>query len=138
MSIKPTRMAYYRFYIFGVILIFLGTGLLLDISFYIKISVIVLGIFFVAIGELFRRQHTYVLTDYRIIERSGLLSVKEISIPWNKIANYTLRQNFLERILGIGTINMESIGGGEAPEIVLKDCAQISKIKQIMEQYEGR
>ena len=146
MSFNPTRFAYLRYHALSIALISLRILSFLNLPniSYIQnyrnylLALPAMGILIIVLAEVIRKQDQYVLTDLRIIEKSGLFSVKETSIPWNKIADYSLTQDFLERFAGYGTLIIESTGGSEKPDIVLKNCADIKRIKDIIDKYHLR
>jgi uncharacterized membrane protein YdbT with pleckstrin-like domain len=52
----------------------------------------------------------YVLTDERLITRSGLLAKSGIEIPLENITNVNFSQSAIERMLGAGDLLVESAG----------------------------
>lgn len=52
----------------------------------------------------------YVLTDERLIKRSGMISRSGIEIPLDNITNVLFSQNVLERVLRSGDLLIESAG----------------------------
>lgn len=137
----PTRFAFFRFYAIAVILIILWVAMQFDLLATIKaeykiylILLLFVGVLFIIISEVRRRIDRYFVTNYRIIERKGLFSVNEISIALDKIAEYNLKQNLIDRLIGTGTIVIESVGGDEAPEIKMKEIGNVKRIKGIIEQ----
>lgn len=55
----------------------------------------------------FRRKYT--ATDYRIVIRTGLLARNTEEVPTRYVSAIRVRQGFLDRILGIGTIEFTSM-----------------------------
>jgi uncharacterized membrane protein YdbT with pleckstrin-like domain len=52
----------------------------------------------------------YVLTDERLIARSGILARRGMEIPLEQITNVVFNQNILERVLRSGDLLIESAG----------------------------
>ena len=142
----PSRLAFWKWYLVALILIIIGSILILSIfniipfsipfikNYAIYISIIpFIGIVFIIIAEMLRRCDTYIITSHRIIEKSGIINIKEDSINWEKISNYSLTQNAFDRIFGIGSIHLWSMGGEIEPEVTIKKTAQILKIRNLLD-----
>jgi membrane protein YdbS with pleckstrin-like domain len=54
--------------------------------------------------ELYRRSHKYYITNLRIIFKGGMLTKRERTIRYEKIADINSRQGILGQIFGFGTI----------------------------------
>jgi uncharacterized membrane protein YdbT with pleckstrin-like domain len=52
----------------------------------------------------------FVATDRRVLVREGVLSRSGFEIPMNRITGVHFRQTVLERMLGCGTLSLESYG----------------------------
>lgn len=91
------------------------------------------AIFLLIVTEIRVRSKKYIMTDSRLIERNGILSKEETFLASDRIANYTVKQNFAERIFGIGNIEIESVDGDDAPEITMEEVADIGTIKAILD-----
>ena len=52
----------------------------------------------------------FVLTDRRVISRSGIVSKRGTEIPLERINNIDFRQNILLRMIGAGDLDIESAG----------------------------
>jgi len=142
----PARLAYFLWYFIAVIVIIAGISLFFDI---IPISSLIPGyntyflIFFVAAGiilmgitEILRRTDKYAITNFRIIEKKGIINIEEDSIYWEKVANYSLSQNLFDRIFRVGTIKLWSMGGGGEgiePEVVIKKAPHVKKIRFLLD-----
>jgi uncharacterized membrane protein YdbT with pleckstrin-like domain len=142
----PSRLAFWKWYLVALILIITGLVFILSVfniipfsipfikDYAIYISIIpFVGIVFIIIAEMLRRCDTYIITSHRIIEKSGIINIKEDSINWEKISNYSLTQNAVDRIFGIGSIHLWSMGGEIEPEVTIKKTAQILKIRNLLD-----
>ncbi len=56
------------------------------------------------IVELYRRSHKYILTNLRVIFKGGLLTKRERTIRYDKIADIDAKQGILGQIFSFGTI----------------------------------
>ena len=92
-TIKPSRWTYLSAYLIGI----------LTFWFF-------LGIIFIVIAELLRRANTYYITSKRLIHEYTLLSRKTSSTSYDKIQDLHTTQNIIERIVGIGTIHINTAG----------------------------
>jgi len=52
----------------------------------------------------------YVITDHRIIVRSGLLARSGRDMPLSRVNDVSFRKGFIERLLNCGTLMIESAG----------------------------
>ena len=78
---------------------------------------IVLALIPLVIGPLIKWWFTsYVLTNERLITRSGVIARSGVEIPLENIANVLFHQNVIERLLGAGDLLIESAGeSGQSP-----------------------
>jgi len=142
----PTRLAYFKWYLIALIFIAIGIFVILSVFGIISFSLPIpkeyniytvfiplVGIVFIIIAGLLRRVDTYYITNYRIIEKRGIINIKEDSINWEKISNFSLTQNAVDRIFNIGTIRLYSMGGIEEAEVTIKKSPHVHKIKTLLE-----
>jgi len=142
----PTRLAFLKWYLIALIIIAVGIFIILSAFEIIKVVTIskdyslytifipFTGAIFIIIAGLLRKVDTYYITNYRIIEKRGIISIKEDSINWEKISNYSLTQSAIDRLLNIGTIRLYSMGGiEEEAEVTIKRAPHIHKIKALLE-----
>jgi uncharacterized membrane protein YdbT with pleckstrin-like domain len=148
LKFHPTRLAYAKWYLLAFIVA--GMGIVIALSafklgpFSIPIGeqasvytliIPLIGMAIVIVPTLLRRDDTYTITNFRIIEKKGILNIKEDSVNWEKVSNYTLEQNVLDRILKIGNINLYSVGGADDKdaEVTIKKAPNIHKIKELLD-----
>jgi len=138
--LNPTRILFLRYYLLTIIFIVLGIVLFLEllptvefIPKYYYLSLPIIGLIPAILAEIRIREDTYIITDQKITERVGFLSIEENSVTWDRLSNYTLKQSFLDRILGVGTIELWSIGEEERPEISIKKVSYIKKIIELLD-----
>ncbi len=67
-----------------------------------------LALVLVLVGELKRLATKYVVTDFRVIRMDGILRKSENAMPYNKVERVQLTQGLVERILGIGTLVVDT------------------------------
>ena len=142
----PTRLAFLKWYLIALIIIAVGIFIILSAFEIIKVVTIskdyslytifipFTGVIFIIIAGLLRKVDTYYITNYRIIEKRGIISIKEDSINWEKISNYSLTQSAIDRLFNVGTIRLYSMGGiEEEAEVTIKRAPHIHKIKALLE-----
>jgi uncharacterized membrane protein YdbT with pleckstrin-like domain len=71
---------------------------------------------------------SYTLTSHRFASSTGILNKADDDIPLAKVNSVSSDQRFLERILGCGTLRVES--ASEKGEIDYKDIPKIQTVRQ--------
>jgi uncharacterized membrane protein YdbT with pleckstrin-like domain len=104
-------------FILSIILCFLGIGLLILLIWWLK-----------ALGT------TLTVSNKRITLRKGLLSKNINEIYNTDVRNIQIKQNVMQRIFGVGSIDISSSGQGTI-EISAKGLPNPEKIKNIIDQY---
>ncbi|NUT44160.1 MAG: PH domain-containing protein [Thermoactinospora sp.] len=69
----------------------------------------------------------YVLTTHRFTISTGVLNKSTDEIPMTKVNTVSSDQTFFERILGCGTLTVES--AGEKGQMLLKDIPEIQDVR---------
>lgn len=99
---------------------------------FVSITIVLLvAVFFV--GWFRRLGVLYTITDRRIVERQGILRRDERSAHIDRVQNVNVRQGVVERILGIGTVEIETAGNDEA-DIYMRGVSDPIGIRQQMDQ----
>lgn len=144
----PSRWKYVRWYLPAVLLIAAGISViasearfgipqLLDLGGYSVYGFLVLmaGLLLFAIGGLARVSKTYYITSYRIIERTGIINTDENSVNWDRIANYSILQGAVDKMLNIGTIDFDAMTGemDKDDKVRLAKVANLSKVKALLD-----
>jgi len=143
----PTRLAYLKWYLIALIFIIIGIFIIISVFGVINFKLPIpkdyniytvfipfIGLVFIIIAGLLRKVDTYYITNYRIVEKRGIINTKEDSINWEKISNYSLTQSAIDRIFNIGTVRLYSMGGiEEEAEVTIKRAPHIHKIKALLE-----
>lgn len=141
MKFNPTRLAFFKWYLVSFILFvvwfllffgFIKIGFL-EMNKNYLLALPLIGIILIIISEIRVKINRFFISNYRIIEKKGLISLKESSIMFDRISNYRINQNPIDKISNTGTIEIESAGGSEAPEIVMKRVGNIKKIKILLD-----
>jgi uncharacterized membrane protein YdbT with pleckstrin-like domain len=72
----------------------------------------------------------YVLTTHRLIIRIGILSRSGRDVPLGRVNDAQFSHNLIQRILGTGTLTVES--GGENGQLVLKNIPDVERVQREM------
>jgi uncharacterized membrane protein YdbT with pleckstrin-like domain len=86
------------------------------------------------IAELKRRTTRYIITDNKIIREDGILSKNTEMIPYTQLNRVDLKQSFGQRILGIGTIVVDT--GDDKLEIEM--IKHPKKMQELLSERLGR
>lgn len=73
----------------------------------------------------------YMLTDDKLIVKSGVLSTKEEEIRLYRIMDVTLKRTLGERLFGLGTIQVIS-SDKSTPELLIKRVKKPSEVKDLL------
>jgi uncharacterized membrane protein YdbT with pleckstrin-like domain len=69
----------------------------------------------------------YVFTNERVLLQTGVFSRNRRDIPVNRINDHSMSQSFVERLLGCGTLTIES--AGERGQSMLTDIPKIERVQ---------
>lgn len=98
---------------------------------YARIAVVVIALILLTIWSFapyLRWKNTgYVLTTHRFTISTGVLNKSTDEIPITKVNTVSSDQTFPERLLGCGTLTVES--AGDRGEIVLRDIPKIQDVR---------
>jgi membrane protein YdbS with pleckstrin-like domain len=122
LSLRPSRVLVLKYYVVAVLLMILsfiiGFGIFQMpaigpiVATLVTIGVVGLFLFtsliLVLIAELTRLGTKYIVTDFRIIRKVGILRRTENVMPYNKLERVELSQGILDRILGIGSLVVDT------------------------------
>jgi uncharacterized membrane protein YdbT with pleckstrin-like domain len=73
----------------------------------------------------------FVVTNQRVIYRSGVIARNGIEIPVRKVNNVSFHQSVIERIVGAGDILIES--GGEDGQSLFSDIRDPEQVQNIIQ-----
>jgi uncharacterized membrane protein YdbT with pleckstrin-like domain len=69
----------------------------------------------------------YVFTTERVLLQEGVFSRHRRDIPVNRVNDHTMTQSLIERMLGCGTLTIES--AGERGQTVLTDIPHVERVQ---------
>ncbi len=70
----------------------------------------------------------FVVTDRRVLVRSGILARNGRDVPLSRINDITFSHTFVERLLGCGTLVVES--AGERGQVTLNDVPRVEQVQR--------
>lgn len=70
----------------------------------------------------------FVITDRRVLVRTGILARAGRDVPLSRINDITFSHTFLERLLGCGTLVVES--AGERGQVTLSDVPRVERVQR--------
>lgn len=70
----------------------------------------------------------FVITDRRVLVRQGILARSGRDIPLSRINDITFHHTFVERLLGCGTLVVES--AGERGQVTLTDVPRVERVQR--------
>ncbi|MDG4822843.1 PH domain-containing protein [Asanoa sp. WMMD1127] len=79
---------------------------------------------------LVRQTTHYVFTDQRILLQVGIFNRDRRDIPLSRVNDHSMNQHFVERLLGTGTLVIES--AGERGQQVLHDIPRVEKVQTLL------
>ena len=82
------------------------------------------------------RTTLFVLTDKRVVVRTGILRRTGRDIPLARVNDVTFTHNLLERMLGCGTLVVES--AGERGQVQLTDVPKVEQVQRQLYQLVER
>jgi uncharacterized membrane protein YdbT with pleckstrin-like domain len=75
------------------------------------VSIWVAGVAFVLIAYLSSRFRTLTLEENSLLYQSGIISTQRVMLPYSKITETGYAQDLIQRIFGVGTLNVDTAGG---------------------------
>lgn len=70
----------------------------------------------------------YVVTNKRVVIRTGVFSRNGRDIPMTRINDVSFHHNFFDRLLGCGTVTVES--AGERGQVVLTEVPHVEEVQR--------
>jgi uncharacterized membrane protein YdbT with pleckstrin-like domain len=97
-------------------------------QFAIALLGIVVMIWLVLVPFLRWRSTTYTITNHRLITRAGILTKIGKDLPLNRIHEVSSERGVVDRMLGCGTINVQT--AAEDGTVVLRDVPDVQHVQQ--------
>ncbi len=104
-------------------IVFLNKIISNEMLLYGNIGIAILGIIYCFIKYIAMKFERITIMDSGIRYTRGILSKKEYIFPYSKISETSFHQSFFERIVGCGTIKVDTPGGSEMAMVVREIAA---------------
>ena len=109
----------------------------LVVSLVLGLLVALPAFFWALVFHIKRNRTHYILTNQNLTIEVGILSKDRTHIPLSKVQDVTVRQSLADRLLGVGSVVVESAGAsGRIPEISVDHPVEISK--RILSEVQAR
>lgn len=122
-KLRPSRIAFLKNYLLSAILVIFIIYLFL-VSFPLTqtglMASATLVLIFLILPEIEILRNTYAITASQVIVEEGIISRKRRSVFFDNVADVSVHQNFLQRILRYGSVVVGSSSGREHMELRLK------------------
>jgi len=93
----------------------------------VGVAAVVAMLLFVVPLLRWRTTH-FVVTNERVVMRSGILARQGRDVPLSRINDVSFSHTFLERLLGCGTLVVES--AGERGQVTLTDIPRVEQVQR--------
>jgi uncharacterized membrane protein YdbT with pleckstrin-like domain len=109
-------------------LVFLPAGAAGTIGVYVIAAVALALVLWLSLWPyvVWRTTH-YLFTNERVVLQEGVFSRNRRDIPLGRINDHSMNQHFVERLLGCGTLTIES--AGERGQTVLTDIPRVERVQ---------
>ena len=97
------------------------------ITYIVSAAAALVAIVFMFWPWLVWRTTHYVITNERVLLQTGVFSRERRDIPLARVNDHSMSQKFIERLLGCGTLTIES--AGERGQSVLTDIPNVEKVQ---------
>jgi uncharacterized membrane protein YdbT with pleckstrin-like domain len=91
------------------------------------VAALLVIVFFVVPFLRWRTTH-FVVTNERVVMRSGILARQGRDVPLTRVNDVSFSHTFIERILGCGTLVVES--AGERGQVTLTDVPKVERVQR--------
>lgn len=126
--IRPILVALLAVVVLVLALIFLPDNGFGTVTRWVVGALALLFVLWLTVKPFLARQTThYVFTDQRVLLQTGIFSRDRRDIPLNRVNDHTMNQHFIERLLGTGTLTIES--AGERGQTVLADIPHVERVQ---------
>jgi len=142
--LKPSRIAFLKNYLLSVFLavfvayLFLAGFPIMQTGF---MAAAVLVLIFLVLPEIEILRNTYAITSSQVIVEEGIISRKRRSVFFDNVADVSVHQNFLQRILRYGSVIVGSSSGRAHMELRLKGVQKPKElaysIERLIKNYTG-
>jgi uncharacterized membrane protein YdbT with pleckstrin-like domain len=143
-KLTQSRISFLKNYLLSALLavfvayLFLSGFPVMQLGFYVSVALIAV---FVSLPEIERVRSTYVVTASQVIIEEGIIGRKRKSVFFDNVADVSVHQNILQRILQYGSVTVGSSSGREHTVLKLKGVHRPKElaygIERLIKEYAG-
>ncbi len=102
------------------------------------IAVTVMWLIACPIAQLWIRNLAYVIQEDRITIQKGILTKTQQNIPYRSITDFILQRSLYDRILGIGSVRIQTAGQSQSPSGYEGNMAGLIQYERLHDQLRGK
>ncbi len=125
----------------AIILSFLlaGISLVFEMPFWIYVFVAIFAVLLIVFAVLHARMTSLEIDEYGVILQSGILIRHKTTIPFSRIDNIKTIRSILDRLLGLGSFEIDTPGKAGA-EVIVKSLTigDIHRMEEIFRERVGK
>ncbi len=95
----------------------------MDISLYFKIALFILPAYFIIRSIVTYKNFLFKVTEDRFILKQGFFTKTNLEIPFDKIQNVHLKQNFVQQLIQVTEVGIETAGGAQT-EVTIRALSE--------------
>jgi len=118
--------------LFLTVLLVLGRNMFQDLLIQFLAIIWLGGAFFVGLGFIMAKFQVITLDENTISYSTGILATKRVTLPYARITETSYAQGILERILGVGTVSIDTAGGSDVA--IRVGNVRYSDIKKLLQE----
>jgi|SRR3989344_743127 len=122
----PSPLAFWLNYFIGFVIVAL----------FVKFGMIALGVGIIILGvtEIVRQAETYYIYDNGVSRDFSLITTHRTFASYENIEDLTVSQNIIERILGIGTIKVNT-AGSHLVEVNFRGVKNLHEVEGVIREH---
>lgn len=136
LRLKPSRISFLKEYILAIFLLlflfFIRT--IISVNEIGIIVALVLVFIFIISPEITRARKLYIIAEDKVIIEQGIVSKRRRSILFVNVADVSVEQNYLQRILKFGNVMIGSMSGRDFMELNFKGIRKPREIAHKIEE----
>jgi uncharacterized membrane protein YdbT with pleckstrin-like domain len=122
-KVHPHPVSFMGYYFMGIIFLLVGLAL--------YPLAIIAGVFIFILAEIVRRAESFYVLDSGVAREYRLLSTSRKFAEYEKIQNVEVSQSFMENLMGIGSIHLDT-AGTDTREVSFRGAKDPYKIERMI------
>lgn len=120
LEIKPSRKRFIVEYSVALVMVVLSlviyyrsVSIPIDVDYihpeiFLPVFLLINSFILILYAEFRRKVEEYILTDYAVFEKIGIINKRMTNLPYIKLERCDLEEPFIERIVGIGDVRVDA------------------------------